>query len=357
MRSALIVFISFLACACSTNSKQEIVVPKLHAGFYAGALDQINEKLKSDPTNTNLVEQKIYYCDQLNWPTNCLSALDTYKAKYGMSNQLVEQYIQYYEQHGRYQLLLELIDRWSEEYELEEKFHKSLIKSLVETQNASRAKYELRRFLVSEELTVNDLQFASKQYLSLNDTLMVIYQLSRLEKLDPINELMFDYGKILVSKGYKESGYNVLERYHASLSDDFDRSYEIYQLYDQDGIYDKARTKIKPYSSRDDIAFTLSDSYKKEFLWDSAVLYVDSVINMDSLNMEAWWRKGNIYEERGWLSFSLRFYEKMLQIDSVDTSATKRIELIQRKIAYLQRQKFEESKVPILELESIKIKN
>ncbi|MEM7299346.1 MAG: hypothetical protein AAF391_13900 [Bacteroidota bacterium] len=84
MRSIPIAFVVLIIFSCSNHRKQEIVVPKLHAGFYAGALDQINEQLSSDPSNTNLIEQKLYYCDQLGWPTNCLSALDKYKAKYGM---------------------------------------------------------------------------------------------------------------------------------------------------------------------------------------------------------------------------------------------------------------------------------
>ena len=94
MRGSVIVLI-LVFLSCNSSNENKIVVPKLHAGFYSEALERINDKLKSDPENSRLVDQKLFYCNQLGWPTTCISALDAYKQTHGMTNQLVEQYIAY----------------------------------------------------------------------------------------------------------------------------------------------------------------------------------------------------------------------------------------------------------------------
>lgn len=342
--------------SCNSPKKDKIVVPELHAGFYSNALDQINEKLKSDPKNTRLVDQKIFYCEQLGWPTTCISALDTYKQVYGMTNQLVKQYITYYQRHERYQLLLEVFDKWDEEYGLKREYVKTYIDCLSRMGNRKRAFNELRQYLIDHQST-EDLVFASTQYLRLYDTALASLNLSKLYRRDAQNELMWEYGNILFELGYQELGFEVLGEFLKGNPTNAEMQLTFARLLAQANRNDEARAALKPYINRDTVAYLLADWYLKDSMWDSAGLILKKVIANDSSKRKPIWKAARLYEDRGWFSYSMSYYEYLVELNPADTLARQRIDLIQRKIAYLQRLKFEENKIPTIELQPKKIKN
>jgi hypothetical protein len=348
----LAIFVVFFSC--SNPRTDQIIVPKLEANFYSSALGRINDELKSTPDNPKLVEQKLYYCQQLDWPTTCVSALDAYKSQHGMTNQLIEQYIFYYSRHHRYQLLVDIIEKWSEEYDLKDKFHQPLIEALVKLGKKDRATLELRNYMIGRSM-LGDFEFASSQYLSMGDTLLSTYYLGKLEKLDPTNILMIDYGQLLISLNYSNLGFRVLEMVSPYQLDNRDFNLMLARLYAQYSSFENARNLIKPFSDEDTISYLIADWYMQESKWDSAIQIVNTVIKQDSLNTKAIWRKARIYENRGWLATSLTYFNSILEIQPQDSITSNRINLIQRKIAYLQRKKFEENKIQIREIEPIKI--
>lgn len=348
----LLIFVLF--CSCSNPRTDKIIVPKLESNFYSKAMVRINDELKSDPDNQKLVDQKIFYCQQLDWPTTCISALDSYKSQHGMTNQLIEQYIAYYSKHQRYQLLVDIIERWSEEYDLKERFHYPLIVALVRLGRKDRATVELRSYMV-ERSKLSDFEFASNQYILMKDTLMASYYLGKVSQLDPSNELLGSYGQLLISLNYVERGFDVLETVLPFKSSDKTYNLMLARLYAKRSNFANARSLIKSFAEEDTISYLIADWYVKELKWDSAIQVVDVLINNDSRNTKAIWRKARMYEDRGLLVTSIRHYRSILQIEPEDTNTSNRIDHIQRKIAYLQRKKFEESKIQIREIEPIKI--
>lgn len=350
------IFLVSALLSCSGSREQKIVIPELASGFYSDALQRINDNLASDPDNINLIEQKIYYCDQLNWPSTCITALNDYKAKYGMTNQIVEDYIKFYQQHEHHQLLVDIIEKWDDEYDLLLTYQKPYIRSLVAIGDNKKAKGYLSQFLINNSNQEN-IAFAAQQYLELRDTLMATFNLSKLRKLNPGHNLMLTYGQLLLKYDHDIVGFNVLEDFHTTQEKDEVLSLRIARMYEEQNWLQDARDKIKPFVSKDTIAYMITDWYARELLWDSAVMYIDTVLTKNSSNAKAWWKRARIYEDRGWLSYSLKYFEKVLEINPDDTIASNRIDLIQRKIAYLQRQKFEENRLPILEFEPTKIKN
>lgn len=355
MRESKLILLFFLI-SCTSATKDKIIVPELHAGFYTNALDQINEKLQSDPDNSRLVDQKIFYCEQLGWPTTCISALDKYKQVNGMTNQLVKQYIQYYNRHERYQLLLDVFDKWDEEYGLKAEYTKSYIECLTKTGKRKRAINELRKFLIDNK-SGDDFFFASDQYLRLKDTALSALNLSRLYKLEPSNSLMWEYGNILFALGYQDMGFKVLDDFALNNASNEEMQLTYARLLEQADRNSEARMILKPLANQDTVAYLLADWYLKESMWDSAGLVLEQIIEKDSSKRKPIWRAARLYEERGWFSTSMRYYEYLLDLNPTDTLATQRIDLIQRKIAYLQRLKFEEEKIPTIELQPKKIEN
>lgn len=347
-----------VCCTCSNPHRQEIIVPELRANFYANELHQIDARIKSNPPSIDLIKQKLYYCDQLDWPTTCISALDQYRAKFGMTNLLVGQYIKYYSKHAQYRPLIDVIEKWNKKYDLEKKIHQSLIISLVNVGQHARAKAELSNFLV-ENQSIEGWTFVSKQYLHLNDTLMAIYNLTKLDELGLLDSsLVFPYGKLLVELGYPDHGFEVLEKYYASAPKNVALSLLIAGIYEAENELGEARNKLKPFVKYDTLSFLLSDWYKKDLLWDSAIMYLDSVIYRDPTNTKAWRKRGKIYEDRGWLSSSLKSYKKIVEINPTDSMAVDKVGMIRQKITYLRRKKIEQNKVPVLlELNPIQIKH
>ncbi|MFK7953790.1 MAG: hypothetical protein AB8B73_13175 [Ekhidna sp.] len=352
MRNLIFFLFGIAVYACSPPRVDQILVPKLESNFYSKAIKRIDSELESDPTNQKLVDQKLYYCEQLGWPITCISALEMYKSQNGMTNQLVEQYIIYYAQNQKHQQLVNIIEKWSEEYDLKSRFHKPLIKSFVELEKRDRALTELRSYMV-ERNEIADFEFASEQFILLQDTLMATYYLGKISQLDPDNELIPIYGQMLISLNFSVKGFDILNRF-SSLSKNKDFDLMLAKLHSKEGDFVKARNLIIPYIDDDTISYLLSDWYLKEKLWDSAIFTINRLIELDSSNVKAIWKKARIYEDRGWLATSLTHFNSILKIQPEDTITVNRIDLIQRKIAYLQRKKFEENKIQIKEIEPIK---
>ncbi|MEP0984931.1 hypothetical protein [Ekhidna sp.] len=352
MRVFFFILISALI-SCSSPDKEKITVPKLHASFYVEAMDQINEKLNADPDNKRLVDQKLFYCEQLDWPATCISALDTHKEIHGMTNQLVKQYINYYKKHEQYDLLFGVLNRWMDEYELKDEFHQLYIKALVRSGKTTRAMVELRNYLISHNAN-EDFAFASGEYLQLKDTALAAYNLGKLYNSSPEHDLIWDYGIILMKLGYQEIGISVLEKFAMNHLDDFQVQLSYALALNEADNTPRARKVIKPFANQDTVAYLLADWYLEDAMWDSAGYVLTSVIEKDSTKRKPIWKAGRLYEDRGWYSTSMKYYEFLLELNPQDTLAVQRIDLIQRKIAYLQRLKFEESKIPVLELKSKK---
>lgn len=352
--SVFFLFLVFIGCTSPKSDR--IVVPELHAGFYSEALETINDELDSDPDNIRLVDQKIFYCEQLDWPTTCIAALDAHKEANGMTNQLVEQYISYYEKHRQYQQLLDVINRWGEKYDLEDKFTETYINCLTRLDYKELATIALKEYL-KENQSNEAVAFASRQYLFLNDTTMAAYNLGKLYRHDKSDDLMWEYGRIMVSLGYLEVGFDALERYKNRFSNDVKLQLTYADILFNNGRRPEARAAIRPYLSEDTISYLLAEYYQEDLMWDSAGYVLSTIVEKDSSAREPLWRLGRLYEDRGWFLSAIPYFEYLLELNQGDTIAQKRIDLIQRKIAYLQRLKFEENKIPTIELKPKKLEN
>jgi len=340
---------------CTVKQSTDIIIPELKAGFYQEALATLDEKLADDPLDLGLIEQKVFYCEEANWPTTCLSALDQLKSTKGMSRQLFGYYLSYYAEHELSANAVALFDQWGDTYSTAE-FRQTLIKSFVTLGRKKEAIAEIR-VLLAESPGLSNSEFVSRQYLQMADTLMSIYFMTKVWKDDPSSSLMLDYGKVLISKGYSVRGLKVLQTLQEAQDWDQTDDFELAAFYESMGYNQQALKLLKLYTGNKEVDFRISDLFRKESLLDSSIMYLDTVLMNDPGNFIATKLKAETYEQKGWLSTSLRFYEQAYAMDSTDTVIRDRVDLIQRKIAYLQRQKFEESRLPLLQLEPKKINN
>ena len=349
--SVILLFLLFLSC--STRS-DKIVNPTIGASFYSDALVRIDRQLNGDEDNLQLVSQKMYYCEVLEWPSTCIGALDEYKRQKGMTPQLLDQYIDYYTKHQDYSALRQVVERWVDVFDLGNKYEKIWIKSLVEGNMIEQSAIALRNYLARNN-NIDDLVFGAESFLKIQDTLMAVYMISKIAKERPSNHLVYnEYPEILYSLNHKEKAYDLFEE-KAENDSSFDFYIDLASKYEDDNNVIKAVDKLSSFAYIDTIAYKISDMLAKELKWDSAHYYLDQIIEKDSVNKDAWFKKASLYENRGWLSTSLNYFEHVVYLSPNDTIAAQRADLVRRKIAYLQRLKFEESKIPLLEVESKKI--
>ena len=146
MRLSFLLIVSYII-SC-TPQRDRIIIPKISEGFYSQSLLRIDEDLKGNENNLQLVERKLYYCDYLGWPGTCISALDEFKRQKGMTPQLLDQYATYYLIHEKYEHLLEIIDRWGSEFELKEDHNRHQILALCKLSQKRRGDYFAKRVYI-----------------------------------------------------------------------------------------------------------------------------------------------------------------------------------------------------------------
>ena len=349
-------FILLFAISCQSTDNQRIIVPELTADFYAEALSDLDRKLASDADNEKLIRQKLYYCERLEWPISCLSALEYEKNRAGMTHQLADNYVYYFIKHQQFELLGDFIDEWNSQFDLYEKNQKSFIYGLTYSRQFGRAQTHLRDYL-SKHTDTSALAFASQQYLEMQDTILAVYCLANLYADAPEHPLMYQYGNILFKLNEHERAFQAMEHYRVNHSISYEDAFGIAMTYSSKGYLKPAIGILKPYCCQDTVSFFISDMHKRSFEFDSSVMYLDSVIIADPKNLRALWKKSRAFEDKGWFSYALSLLEDITEIDTNHQEAQKRIDLIQRKIAYLQRQKREDLIPPALELKPIKFDN
>lgn len=356
MRSFSWILLLIYIFGCSSNPSSEILVPTVNKDFYQEALKKVEAKLEDDPQNLKLIEQQLFYCKAAGWPSTCSTSLNATKNSDGMSESLFNDFFEYYTVNGEYEALTDLVDVWRELYSLSIQQHQTLIKSYTITNRKIKAIQEISDFLrINNDKGIHE--FVATQYLNIGDTLKSIYYMSKVRKSNPTSPLMITYGKLLVERGYAARGIDALEDFATLEVENKKLNYDLAIFYDKYGYTSLARNKLRRFTDGDTISFYVAELFKKEGLLDSAILLMDSVLSRDSVNLIALKNKASLYNQKGWLSTALSYYEEAFAIDPNDTTISDQIADIQRKIAYLQRKKFEENKAPLLELNSKKIIN
>lgn len=346
--------IALLLVGCSLKPSDKIVVPTISEDFYLQAFDEINKRLKSDPENMDLVEQKLYYCEQLNWPTPCLSALEILEDENGISSALLEKFMTYYQRHERYSPLIEIIEKWGAEYDLQDRFLLPYLTALVKTKNR-KAWVELRSYLIKNSDS-DAINFAAESYLLLGDTTMALYYLGKVYQRDDYDiSLIKRYTQLLIAIGNVPFALEILDSHDHDLETDYLFASQLAILLEKKELYFEAAKPLMNHLERDTVGYRVIDLYRKADQWDSVEKVLDYLVITFPDQRKPLWRKARLFEDRGWLTYSSQYYRQLVEKDSTDSLALNRLQLVSRKIAYLQRLKFQESKVPIMELQPKRI--
>ncbi len=90
----------------------------------------------------------------------------------------------------------------------------------------------------------------------------------------------------------------------------------------------------------------LIDWFTEQGFADSLLFYSNSILEIDSMNVEALLTKGDAFDVKGYFSSSKKYYEQVITIDSLNEEAIEGVQKVDRKIAYLRKLKERKESLP-----------
>ncbi|WP_109831038.1 tetratricopeptide repeat protein [Reichenbachiella versicolor] len=89
---------------------------------------------------------------------------------------------------------------------------------------------------------------------------------------------------------------------------------------------------------------------------DSVYFYSDMLLQVDSMNLYGLCSKADYFNDKGYFSSSVQYYEKVLSIDSLNEEARLGLSKVYGKIAYLRKIKEQKESLQLLEVPSLDVR-
>lgn len=340
------IFFLFIIISCGSIKEHKIEIPNVSNEFYQSALDEVKKKYSEKPTD-RLLRQKLYYYEKLKWPKESIYDLNIFLEKNGLDQNLVKLFLQYYLNNEEYAELSQLLDKWEFYNGLDEELSQYRVLSHYKSQGSDGTSGLLMNY-IKKFNSLDSYKFAIDQAIILNDTSLLSIFFPELSKLSPRDRrLITTYCPILFKKGKLEESYDILTRYRRSGNDYLSDLLLAKILYQFDSM-NTAKKILSKYNFVES-NMILSDWYKKEKVYDSAVFYLDQALLIDSAR-HLLLAKGDLLGERGWYNSSYRMFNYLIQKDSMDSIAVSKASIVARKIAYLRDLKESKEDIPIPEI-------
>ncbi len=345
VRLFTLLFLILIIGCNSKVEKQEISSLDSANNIYWEAYEEVEKAYEREPSD-QLVNQKLYYLEKMGWPPMAIEALNQARQRLGLDQDLVKKYILYYEKNEQHAPLMELLSSWGKLNKLDAKMMEANIRAhLLLSQKETTI--ELLNDYIYEYNKPENEAFVASNFLKMGDTLMSIYHYSKLHKMDPSHkDLVSHYVPLLLrikQPGRARSILTASARSDTTFQTRLMLAKSLYQL----GEKRQAKGILLSYSQQEALD-QLTKWYWQEEKWDSTMLFVNKLIQVDS-SREAIFMKASIYEERGSLNSALQLLNLLIELDSTDNLAREMAQDVSRKIAYL-RELEERRKTPIPEL-------
>ena len=346
-------FIVLLLSSCQYLRPEEdrIEEPKVDLVFYRKTVKELEDRLNADPSNLKLIELQLSYYERLGWPDEALNAVN--RAQKSLKNDpiLIRKMADFYYVNSHYDALNNLVEDFASTFLLPNWAEKYRIESLIGTGKYDQATNMLRRYLASN--VEEDNEWGAYQYLALKDSLLALYHFNKAAKSDYPLISNGTYLSLLFSNGLYVEVINTLE----DRPDSVEVSHEVAYMkaISLDNMNRRSEAKAVLLQQMDRLAiFQLSDWYAEENKWDSSHLLLNRILMDEPNDLAALWAKAEIDERRGWLSMSLNSFNSIKQIDSTYLDVTNRVDILNRKIAYLRKIRGAQEQRPVMNLESKK---
>jgi tetratricopeptide (TPR) repeat protein len=340
--------------SCKGKYADQIYNPNPTTEYYRNSIDVLEDELDDQSENLELIELQLSYYKYLGWPEIEEAALKRAE-KYATVSPTVRQYLlEYYRYNELNKDLVDLLNNLERLGSISQKEKLLRIQSLVAMGEYDRSLEFLNKLdpLTKEEMHLE----LARAYQSMDNQPLAMYHFYKAHLQGKKNESMIaDYVPTLLQYRYFKTAQDVL-LYNREFAarDEFDRlNAEI--LYGL-GNRDSAEQILK--GIRDENAYlTLATWYSNSLRYDSAVVYYNKILQADSSRQDIIIAIADINQSRNYLTQARTYYELAAVSAPEDKYIQEQLDNVNRKIAYLQRIREQQEKIPLLEIERKRANN
>lgn len=352
MRLSIFWFLLVALFGCQQRQEYPISAIEIAPELELQQLVRLNERIKSQPQNLSLRKQRFAINYRLKWPQNAIEDLEFIVKNEGLSFDLYNQAISFYDAYHYFESMLLMLEQWSDFANVETDRHwKS--KALIGLGRTREAEYTLWEHLQTNKKNEQELIYISQSFLLLADTAQSIYSMNLLSKLNPGHEILLkEYVPLLLLINQPVKAQQVLANFDINVKDTV-ATYHLAEMAFQTGNFRKGHQLLRNYEDEQSYLKRYQGFIEEKQL-DSASLMADLAIQMDS-SSRSLFVKGQLLENQYNRIWPARtYYELSLKMDSTNINARESIANVDRKIAYLRSLKERDSRTPILEISSKK---
>ncbi len=319
---------------CSDSKKYPIESVHVDVSYYLTALHEVNEQLESNPSNIALRKRKLLVSRELRWPEDVLEDILFLKREDGLTYELVQNAIDFYQTYHFYEPLLDVLEEWESINGALRNGDKWRIVAYLGLGRYPEAKNVLWDYIQNSGADVEALFFAGDHYLSLGDTARALYAYGKVAEWQPDNTRLLEYYvPALIKLGYSERVNNLMA--HLVLdSSNVDEKLAIAKVFYEMGVSERAHQLLAGDETAS-VLLTRIRWHEASQEWDEAINLINSLLANDS-SSSVLLRKAQLLEERGWLSSSYSLYRLVHEQDSSNSIAAEGVQNVGRKIAYLR---------------------
>ncbi len=323
--------------ACSKRTDYLIQIPTETSITSEEILTELENSAGYDPENERLIRQQLYFCEQLGWPARCEQVLIRAKSKWGLTEKLLDQSIAYYEKYKDYERVAALLNgAFETRSRLETKI------KLASSQTPGDYTY-LERY-TSQYQDEAALSLAAKTYLHQEDTSRATVKFEQLLESNPSHKDLVSYYPLLEKEGKFIKSAQLIEKQLSIRGNQPGLQYDLALNYYRMDSLNKAKTLLRQLGS-EKANGTLVEWFRERQEWDSALMYVDVLLQSSPDNRHHLLTKAEVLESKGWLTPSLPYYEQAFAKDTTDTELAEYLQIVRRKVAYLRLKKEQEERL------------
>jgi tetratricopeptide (TPR) repeat protein len=341
-----------ISCVQQATDSDQIIIPEMSLDYYRNSVISLEEKIKEEPQDIRFIKLQLNYYDKLGWPASSQGAIK--RAEQFLSNDpvFINQKIEYLRSNDQNKELVDLISFQEAVGEVPTNMKKELVDALIAMDQSAEAVEVLQRFTEAE---VEPLFMATRFFKATDSTLSrqwfdLFYSEGGMDE-----SLISMYVPLLIADNNQSRAIEILETYlKDNMQNDANRT--LAKLYYEVGDTVLAKSRLYQTGEKTDL-FLLSNWFTNEKKYDSAHYVLSRITMVEPDNRRAILTRANIDQQRGWLSRSLTFYNQLIALDSTDQEAMEQIDLVNRKLSYLQKIREADKEIPILDLNSKRINN
>lgn len=325
--------------------------PTVDGSFEQVTLQTIENRLSKSPDDPSLLKRKVNLLNDLQWPQGSLPAIKKAIEISPKDGELFFNKARFHIHKDQLQEAKSACENASALGFLTADYFELYSQTLLQLGLFDDALNEAQKFKKLDPDNYKSHLIQGKVHFEMGDSLKAVYSLQNAFNLNKRDEEL-NLNLINLYLSQKDTlGY---ERILNSISlNDPNWKLKVALIKQDHGLLAESLSDLRALASAHpdyDLAqLYLIDTYYNSFMYDSAIVYSQYVINSDSLNLKARITKARSYDKKYFYQSAITEYQNLLAIDSTYENAAVELNSVVRKVAYLRRLK-EEKEQPSFDL-------